>query len=44
MYAAEAAGSLTQGVLHGDGAPVVVVAAGAPAILDWGAALWGPLL
>jgi Ser/Thr protein kinase RdoA (MazF antagonist) len=34
----------TYGVLHGDGAPVRVAANGEPSVIDWGAAMWGPLL
>jgi homoserine kinase type II len=37
-------GPLTLGVLHGDGAPTLIDSAGALAIIDWGAAMWGPLL
>jgi Ser/Thr protein kinase RdoA (MazF antagonist) len=37
--------SLTAGVLHGDGAPVTVdQTSGRMSVLDWGAAMWGPLL
>jgi Ser/Thr protein kinase RdoA (MazF antagonist) len=36
---------LTLGVVHGDGAdPLVDRATGAAAVIDWGAAMWGPLL
>ena len=41
----EMARSLTLGIVHGDGAPVLVDAAsGQRAVIDWGAAMWGPLL
>lgn len=40
----EATRQLTYGVLHGDGAPVRVAADGEPSVIDWGAAMWGPLL
>jgi homoserine kinase type II len=41
----EAARLLTLGIVHGDGAPVLVDAAsGQRAVIDWGAAMWGPLL
>jgi homoserine kinase type II len=41
----ESAFPLTLGVVHGDGAfPLVERATGAAAVLDWGAAMWGPLL
>jgi len=36
---------LTLGVVHGDGAyPLVERATGVTAVIDWGAAMWGPLL
>jgi Ser/Thr protein kinase RdoA (MazF antagonist) len=41
----EAARPLTPGVVHGDGASVLLDAATrARAVIDWGAAMWGPLL
>jgi homoserine kinase type II len=41
----EAARMLTIGVVHGDGAqPLLDRATGEPAVIDWGAAMWGPLL
>jgi homoserine kinase type II len=41
----EATRPLTLGIVHGDGAPVLVDAAsGQRAVIDWGAAMWGPLL
>jgi Ser/Thr protein kinase RdoA (MazF antagonist) len=41
----EAARPLTLGIVHGDGASVLLDAAtGAQAVIDWGAAMWGPLL
>jgi Ser/Thr protein kinase RdoA (MazF antagonist) len=40
-----AARSLTLGIVHGDGASVLVDAAsGQRAVIDWDAAMWGPLL
>jgi homoserine kinase type II len=36
---------LTIGIVHGDGAePLVERATGVPAVIDWGAAMYGPLL
>jgi len=41
----EATRPLTLGILHGDGASVLVdITTGARAVIDWGAAMWGPLL
>ena len=41
----ESAHPLTLGIVHGDGAyPLVERASGAVAVIDWGAAMWGPLL
>jgi homoserine kinase type II len=41
----ESAFPLTLGVVHGDGAyPLVDRDTGATAVIDWGAAMWGPLL
>ncbi|MFL5804576.1 MAG: phosphotransferase enzyme family protein [Roseiflexaceae bacterium] len=41
----EATRPLTLGVVHGDGASVLLdPATGARAVIDWGAAMWGPLL
>jgi homoserine kinase type II len=41
----EARRPLTLGVVHGDGASVLFDAAtGTRAVIDWGAAMWGPLL
>jgi homoserine kinase type II len=41
----EATQPLTLGVVHGDGASVLLdKATGARAVIDWGAAMWGPLL
>jgi Ser/Thr protein kinase RdoA (MazF antagonist) len=41
----ESARRLTIGIVHGDGAPVLVDASnGRRAVIDWGAAMWGPLL
>ena len=41
----EVARSLTLGIVHGDGASVLVDrASGQRAVIDWGAAMWGPLL
>jgi Ser/Thr protein kinase RdoA (MazF antagonist) len=41
----EAERPLTMGIVHGDGAwPLVERATGEPAVIDWGAAMWGPLL
>jgi homoserine kinase type II len=41
----EAVQPLTLGIVHGDGASVLVDgASGQRAIIDWGAAMWGPLL
>jgi Ser/Thr protein kinase RdoA (MazF antagonist) len=41
----EAQRPLTLGIVHGDGAwPLVERATGEPAVIDWGAAMWGPLL
>jgi Ser/Thr protein kinase RdoA (MazF antagonist) len=37
--------ALTLGIVHGDGAkPLIDRATGEPAVIDWGAAMWGPLL
>jgi homoserine kinase type II len=37
--------TLTLGIVHGDGAePLVDRATGVPAVIDWGAAMYGPLL
>jgi Ser/Thr protein kinase RdoA (MazF antagonist) len=41
----EAERPLTLGIVHGDGAqPLIDRATGEPAVIDWGAAMWGPLL
>jgi homoserine kinase type II len=41
----DAARPLTLGIVHGDGVSVLVDAAsGQRAVIDWGAAMWGPLL
>jgi len=41
----ESALPLTLGIVHGDGTyPLVDRASGVPAVIDWGAAMWGPLL
>jgi homoserine kinase type II len=41
----ESTHTLTLGVVHGDGAnPLVDRASGVAAVIDWGAAMWGPLL
>jgi homoserine kinase type II len=41
----EATRPLTLGIVHGDGAqPLVDRSTGEPAVIDWGAAMWGPLL
>lgn len=45
LRALESAFPLTLGVVHGDGAfPLVERTTGAAAVIDWGAAMWGPLL
>jgi homoserine kinase type II len=41
----EAERPLTLGIVHGDGAhPLIDRATGVSAVIDWGAAMWGPLL
>ena len=45
VHQLDAARPLTLGIVHGDGASVLVDAAsGQRAVIDWGAAMWGPLL
>jgi Ser/Thr protein kinase RdoA (MazF antagonist) len=45
IHQLESTHRLTLGVVHGDGAyPLVDRATGATAVIDWGAAMWGPLL
>lgn len=45
IHRLESTRSLTLGIVHGDGAfPLVDRATGALAVIDWGAAMWGPLL
>jgi homoserine kinase type II len=45
IHQLERAHELTMGIVHGDGAePLVDRATGAAAVIDWGAAMWGPLL
>ena len=45
LHDLERALPLTLGIVHGDGAyPLVDRATGAVAVIDWGAAMWGPLL
>jgi homoserine kinase type II len=45
VWQLEATHSLTLGLVHGDAAPVLVDrATGERAVIDWGAAMWGPLL
>jgi Ser/Thr protein kinase RdoA (MazF antagonist) len=41
----ESTRSLTLGIVHGDGAqPLIDRSTGVPAVIDWGAAMWGLLL
>ena len=45
MRETEANRRLTLGIVHGDGAePIIDRATGERALIDWGAAMWGPLL
>jgi len=45
IHQLESTCSLTLGIVHGDGAhPLIDRASGVPAVIDWGAAMWGPLL
>jgi Ser/Thr protein kinase RdoA (MazF antagonist) len=45
VRALEAARPFTLGIVHGDGAPVLVdPASGTRSVIDWGAAMYGPLL
>jgi Ser/Thr protein kinase RdoA (MazF antagonist) len=45
LHQLESTRRLTLGIVHGDGAqPLIDRATARPAVIDWGAAMWGPLL
>jgi homoserine kinase type II len=45
VHQLESTRQLTLGIVHGDGAhPLIDRVTGVSAVIDWGAAMWGPLL